>query len=100
MPLPPSAVKDISTGKAPGDLLCFTLLKVSYYSYPWSEIFSYIDCIVILQLRIYAMYNKKKWLTRLNLTLFLIEIVAMLAVYNIGIHSGISLYWHPPPATV
>lgn len=36
------------------------------------------------------MYNKKKWLTYFNLVLFVIEIVVMLVVYNIGIHAGIS----------
>ncbi|OJT13767.1 hypothetical protein TRAPUB_9689 [Trametes pubescens] len=46
---------------------------------------------VILQLRIYAMYNKNKWLAMLNTAFFFAEITVMLVVYNYGISIGTTL---------
>ncbi|KAI0634233.1 hypothetical protein C8Q77DRAFT_1055851 [Trametes polyzona] len=46
---------------------------------------------VILQLRIYAMYHKNKWLALFNAAFFLAEIIVMLTVYNYGISVGTTL---------
>ncbi|KAK7060956.1 hypothetical protein VNI00_000691 [Paramarasmius palmivorus] len=53
---------------------------------------------LILQLRIYAMYNKNKILTIFNAIIYVIEIVVMLAVYNIGIKQG-TTFATPPGLT-
>lgn len=45
---------------------------------------------VVLQLRIFAMYNRNKTLAAVNLVFFTMEIIAMLTVYNIGIKAGTS----------
>lgn len=36
------------------------------------------------------MYNKNKWLAGFNAVIFVMEIIVMLVVYNVGIHSGTS----------
>lgn len=46
--------------------------------------------VVILQLRIYAMYHKNKWLAMFNAAFFFAEISVMLIVYNYGISVGTS----------
>ncbi|KAF8432998.1 hypothetical protein L210DRAFT_3557298 [Boletus edulis BED1] len=46
---------------------------------------------VVLQLRIFAMYNKNKTLATVNLVFFAMEIIAMMTIYNIGIRSGTTL---------
>ncbi|KAG6373875.1 hypothetical protein JVT61DRAFT_6028 [Boletus reticuloceps] len=46
---------------------------------------------VVLQLRIFAMYNRNKTLATVNLVFFAMEIVAMLTTYNIGITFGTTL---------
>jgi len=46
---------------------------------------------VVLQLRIFAMYNRNKTLATVNLVFFALEIVAMLTIYNVGITFGTTL---------
>ncbi|KAL1948478.1 hypothetical protein VTO73DRAFT_12553 [Trametes versicolor] len=50
---------------------------------------------IILQLRIYAMYHKNKWLAMFNAAFFFAEISVMLIVYNYGISVGTTLATPP-----
>ncbi|KAI0372487.1 hypothetical protein BV20DRAFT_964078 [Pilatotrama ljubarskyi] len=50
---------------------------------------------IILQLRIYAMYHKNKWLAIFNAAFFFSEITVMLIVYNYGISVGTTLATPP-----
>ncbi|KAI0356920.1 hypothetical protein OH77DRAFT_1588791 [Trametes cingulata] len=50
---------------------------------------------IILQLRIYAMYHKNKWLALFNAAFFFSEITVMLIVYNYGISVGTTLATPP-----
>lgn len=83
------AVWDTTTGRAPRDLSCCIPSKVRpcFYTYGRREELI-CDPTAVLQLRIYAMYNKNKWLAIFNGVLFVIEIIVMLVVYNVGIHAG------------
>lgn len=79
-----------TTGKAPQGPSCCIPSKVRpgpFYLYERSEE-AKPDLTAVLQLRIYAMYNKNKWLAMFNGLLFVIEIIVMLVVYNVGIHAG------------
>lgn len=46
---------------------------------------SLLNYVVILQSRIYAMYRKNKVILFFNGLVFLMEIVVMLMIYNVGL---------------